>query len=105
MNIKLTPQEEYELRYLIGEIYFIADILERKIIELNPIRNLNNTNSVIKFESVLKRVTDLSNHLDKGLNENSEKWGDCADEVEKIITDYLRGKEREELAKMNQNEN
>ena len=104
MNVKLTPSEEYELRYLIAEIYFYSDILERKITQLNPVRRLNDTDSVIKFESLLKRSTELRKHLDKGLNENSEKWGDCVDEVEEIVTNYLKGKETEALAKMNQNE-
>ena len=101
MKVKLSPKEEYELKFILAEVYFYADLLERKITEINPIRRFNDTTSVLKFESARKRATELREHLDKALEGNAEKWGDTADDIEKIINTFLKDIEKKELAEQN----
>jgi len=101
MKVSLTPAEQYELKFLLAEVYFYADLLERKITEINPIRRFNDTTSVQIFESAKKRTTDLREHLDKALEGNAEKWGDTADDIEKIINTFLKEQEKKELAEQN----
>ena len=78
--------------YQIASIYMLTDALERKLLEFNAMKNLNNVTASNEFESLKSRCIRLRKYMDKYLKEFSEGWGDEADEINELIENYIKSK-------------